>query len=311
MTYDARTHRMLMFGGRFRAGTSGAYVLFDDLWQLDLSTDTWSELAAAGGPSGRANATFQADATGNRAYLFGGNTSRSGASFTPQNDLWALNLENQQWTELQPEGESPSPRLWHAGLFDPLRNRLVIFGGANESAFFNDARYFADVWSYSVEENRWQQLHDGSGTAPKGRFWSEWAYDAENDTYLLFGGHDDGVLGNTNDLWSFSPTTNQWQVLRTGDVHNRPANGFCDFPPDFTIVDEEAPERRNSHVVVYAAESTCPGLITALGKTDCGAADDAFRWNITEQRWEELVSAREGEMCERGDGRFDCQDMCF
>ena len=311
MTYDARAHRMLIFGGRFREGSVGSYLVFDDLWQFDLSTDAWTKIPTSSGPSARVNATFQADATGDRAYLFGGNTSRSGASFTPKNDLWALDLQSTQWTLLNPEGTAPLPRLWHAGLFDPARKRLVIFGGADETAFFNDAQYFSDVWSYEVEANRWEQLHDGSGTAPEGRFWSEWAYDEENDTYLLFGGHDDGVLGNRNDLWAFSPTTNEWETLRGGDVFNQPANGFCDFPPDFTTVDAESPERRNAHALVYASQSACPGLITALGKTDCGAADDAFRWNATEQRWEELVSAREGEMCLRADGLFDCQDMCF
>lgn len=195
-------------------------------------------------------------------------------------------------------------------LFDAGRNRIVITGGADETAFDNDATYFNDIWAYLVDENRWELLHDGSGEAPAGRFWGEWAYDEESDVYLLFGGHDDTALGNANDLWAFDPTTNEWTALRIGDTYNRPANGFCDFPADFTNVDVKAPERRNAHVLVYASQSECPGLITTMGKTDCGATDDVHRWITGEGRWQELVEAREGEMCRRADTEFDCLGMC-
>jgi hypothetical protein len=92
-------------------------------------------------------------------------------------------------------------------------------------------------------------------------------------------------------------------------VYNKPANGFCDFPADFTVVDMEAPERRNAHVFVYASGS-CPSVLTSMGKTDCGASDDVFRWRFDTEVWEELTVAREGEMCLRADRGFDCFEMC-
>lgn len=311
MAFDARAQRVLLFGGRFRAGTTGSYLVYNDLWQLDLADERWSELVHTNPPTARVNAAFVVNGDATKAYLFGGNTSRSGASFTPKNDLWELDLATHAWTQLDAGVTVPAPRLWHAALFDTLRRRLVIFGGGDETAFLNDARYFRDVWAYDVVLGTWEQLHAGGDDAPLGRFWGEWVYDSEDDAYLLFGGHDDGALGNRNDLWAFSPDERRWQALRTGDTFHRPATGFCDFPPDFSIVDPEAPERRNAHVAVYTEASECPGLLTAFGKTDCGATDDVFRWNLAEGRWEELLSAREGEMCERSDSAFDCQDMCF
>ena len=38
--YDATGDRMITFGGRFRAGASGAYTLHADVWALDLGSET-------------------------------------------------------------------------------------------------------------------------------------------------------------------------------------------------------------------------------------------------------------------------------
>lgn len=315
MAYDPNGHRALLFGGRYRSGGLGNYTNFNDLWQLDLESDTWSELSTTSPPTARVNGSFVVNADGTKAYLFGGNLSLNGSAYNPQNDLWELDLSTYTWTQLSPAGTPPSRRLFHAGLFDPVRNRVVVMGGGDETAFFNDAVYFNDVWAYDVASNAWLQLHDGSGQihvdVPSRRFWGEWVYDDEDDAYLLFGGHDDQNLGNANDLWAFDPSSDSWQLMRLGDTFNKPANGFCDFPPDFTNLDQEAPERRNAHVVVFASGGECPGLITTMGKTDCGAADDVHRWSIGDGKWQELSRAREGEMCLRTEPEFDCQDMCF
>ena len=312
MAYDPGQHRALLFGGRYRArGASGNYTNYNDLWALDLSTDTWLELPTTNEPSARVNGAFVVDAEGSTAYLFGGSISPSGFAYAPQDDLWALDLHTFAWTELSPSGTLPPARLFQAALFDPARNRVVITGGADETAFSNTARYYRDVWAYDVATHAWMELHDGNGTAPAGRFWGEWVYDEENDRYVLFGGHDDTELGNANDLWAFDPGTEVWAELRAGDTYNRPANGVCDFPPDFTNVDLESPERRNAHVLVYAASTECPGVVTTMGKTDCGAVDDVHRFRLDEGVWQELAKANEGEMCLRAERPFDCQDMCF
>ncbi|MCP4500574.1 MAG: hypothetical protein GY822_11495 [Deltaproteobacteria bacterium] len=241
--------------------------------------------------------------------FFGGNLSLSGASYNAQNDLWELDLVTNTWTELAPTGTPPSDRLFVAMAFDPGRNRVVMTGGGDNSAFFDDAQYFDDVWAYNIADNTWELLAVGGNDAPEGRFWGGLVYDEDNDVFLSFGGHDDATLGNSNDLWSFDPSDNNWSLLRIGDTFNRPANGVCDFPPDFTVVDDEAPERRNAHAMVYAT-GECPSLIVAMGKTDCGAVDDVFRWVTNDARWEEVQTASRGEVCLRGDSEFDCTEMC-
>ncbi|MFZ9886941.1 MAG: Kelch repeat-containing protein [Myxococcota bacterium] len=309
MAYDSGAHRALLYGGRYRAGTTGLYTVFGDLWELDLGADSWSELSTTGAPPARVHAAFEVNGNGTKAYLFGGNKSPDGTVYDVQNDLWELDLANLSWTKLTPAGPAPDARQWFGSLFDVTRDRFVVFGGSDNNAFFS-TDYKNDVWAYDVSSGAWQRLHDGASPAPAGRFGPEWVHDSESDTYLLFGGHDDTNLGNSNDLWAFSPASNTWEQLRPGDTYNKQANGFCDFPPDFTVVDQDSPERRNAFAAVYSSNADCPALLVTMGKTDCGAADDVQRYVPTERRWDLLLEAREGEMCLRTNTEFDCFEMC-
>lgn len=302
---------MWIFGGRFReAGSSGLapYTLRDQLWAFDVNSRSWTELAADGtSPQGRYNTTLAYDSQEGRLWLYAGNGSTSGASPVVLDDLWSYDLEAGTWTAVEPTGQGPEPRMWHNMIYDPERHRLVVFGGGDEGAFQVDATYFNDVWALDLETESWELLHDGTGTAPVGRFWASLTYDATNDRYLVFGGHDATSLGNRNDLWSFDPEAGTWTELVTGDTFNAPANGFCDFPPDFATIDHDSPERRNAHSLVYS--ETCGHAILFGGKTDCGAINDVWRYD---GEWQPEFTSGQGEVCARARGSVDeCESMCF
>jgi hypothetical protein len=312
MAYDKTGHQMLMFGGRCcRVANGGSvnYTLYNDLWALDLDDDTWSQLNTNTGPSARDNASLVVAAPSNKAFLFGGNLSTSGLAYNVVNELWQLDLAENTWSQLSPTGTPPSARLWVAGTYDSERNRLIFYGGDDEDAFFGSDS-LGDLWAYNIDDNTWIQLHDGFDVAPAGRFWTRITYDTVNDRYLMFGGHDDTNLGNTNEIWAFDPQNFAWQQLRPGDTYNKPAIAQCQFPPDFSNVDMQAPERRNGHAMTWSTREGCPGVLAAMGKTDCGATDDVWRWRVDNDEWEELDAAREGEMCLRADRGFDCAEMC-
>ncbi|MCH2162049.1 MAG: hypothetical protein MK085_09275, partial [Phycisphaerales bacterium] len=48
---------------------------------------------------------------------------------------------------------------------------------------------------------------------------------------------------NQNDTWRFDLDSGEWQEIIGPETVNTPANGFCDFPPDFTIPNLDAPDR--------------------------------------------------------------------
>ncbi len=304
--YASTADALWIFGGRYRApgASTGPYTVHADLWRYDFATRRWSVVEPEGEtPTGRYNASLTADAEGN-LWLYGGNTSTSGTSATVLDELWRFNIETQAWSPVTPQGEGPGNRIWHASGFDGQRGRVLIYGGADETAFSVRA-YFADLWAYDIGANEWNEL--GATSAPEGRFWANLLVDPSEDRYIVFGGHDATELGNRNDTWAYNPSEEAWSKLVVGDTYNEPANGACDFPTDFVNVDLSAPERRNAATLVWADE--CDHAILFGGKTDCGAVVDVWRWR---GRWEAVFSSGQGEVCLRAsDSPESCASLCF
>ena len=299
---------MIVTGGRYRAGKSGPYKLYDDLWAFDYKNEKWVEMSQGQArPKARANSSIVYAKKLDSLLLFGGNTSTSGLQIVPQNDVWRHDFKSGKWTQLQP-GNGPSKRLWTAAMWDDKRDRMLVFGGGDASAFANNAKYFNGLWELEVKAGsaKWARIDTKSAEKPDRRFWAAMVHDAVNDRYLLFGGHDDGALGNRNDLWAFTPEDGQWVVIHVADVFNKPANGFCSFPPDFTKMDDFSPERR--YAGVFSAGPTEVWLHG--GKTDCGVIDDLFRLDLKTYKWHEVTISTVGNGCVRKGG-LKCNDYCF
>lgn len=119
------------------------------------------------------------------------------------NDLWSLDLDTLQWTELEPEGPLPSPRDNARGFFDTSRGGLVLFGGQAFDGPLND------LWFYSLAENRWMEVTLAPGSpVPSARvgavhFVHETATAFE--LYLHSGATSDGGPSLfLNDLWKLT-----------------------------------------------------------------------------------------------------------
>lgn len=297
---DEARGRMIVHGGRFREGTSGEYTLRGDTWAFDFAADTWERLAGPnGGPSPRTN--HVGVVIGDRFVIHGGNDSADGASFRPLGDTWALDLTTNTWSQLPTTGDVGA-RLFHAGATDG--RRLYVYSGGDENAFFGP--FFSGLWALDLETLAWSRLHAGGGGAPLGRIWANLVYDADGHRLLLWGGHDDGALGNNNEMWSFDLLGGGWKLLRGGDLPNNTSGGLCDFPHDFTLVDLGSPERRNANVGALTHDGE---LLIFGGKTDCGLIDDVWGWSISDGRWTLRSRATEGESCVRA--YDDCTTHCF
>jgi hypothetical protein len=296
-THDVAGNRMILHGGRTRAGTTGTYTQFDDTWTFDLTTDTWT-MVSASGPGARVNHALAV--SGNKLVLFGGNNSTDGASYSPLGDVWQMDLATGNWSEF-PTTNTPSARLFHGYAVSTDGATLWIHGGT--ASFFGP--FLGDLHALDIATGTWTQLHTGSGTAPAPRFWGNLVHDAANNRLLLWAGHDDTDLGNTNDLWVFDLATNAWQRPETGDVLFGQANGFCDFPADFVTPDLEAPERRNGGLAVMAGAE----LRIFGGEADCGVLNDVWSWTDA-TGWSVESRSTAGEVCARTSAG-GCTTMCF
>jgi len=305
--YDEAGDRLVVFGGRYRKGSSGAYKLYNETWALDLATMSWQELATTGAPSARSNATAVYVAATRQMVVFGGNTSTDALSFTPLNDVWTLDLETLAWSPVTTTGTKPKTRLFHTAAVDPAGSRLFVYGGGGVGAF--QGPFYADLWSLDLATGAWLKLHNGGASAPRGRIWSTMMFVPEKEQLLLFGGHDDGEVGNNNDTWSFDLASKKWEALVPAEVVKTKATDFCVFPPDFTAPNLAAPDRRSAHMAGFDAGRG--EWVIFGGKTDCGLIDDAWHLDVASGAWSRKVEANFGEACLRRANPDQCTNLCL
>jgi hypothetical protein len=170
---------MIVFGG---VGHTGSRM---DAFSLTLDgTLTWSPL-----PAGPPRAWHSAihDPVGDRMLVFGGAANRWSAW---SNEVWSLSLaEPMSWSQLAPDGDAPAARHQSAAIYDPIRHRVVVYGGC----CFEDENYstlvFGDTWELALDgPPRWRRMANVG--SPRGLRAANLVYDAPRDRAILYGGID-------------------------------------------------------------------------------------------------------------------------
>jgi hypothetical protein len=298
--------RLFLFGGRYRAAATGSYTLYDETWSLDLATLAWTQVVTSGtAPSARSSATAVFDPARKELVVFGGNTSASGATFTPQGDVHLLHVADGSWEKLSLAGTPPKARLFHASTIDPASGTVYVYGGGDANAF--QGPFFGDLWALDRTAGTWSELSPKTAGGPAARIHSTLVFDGERGRLLLFGGHDDGDVGNDNGTWAFDLTTKGWSVLTPPEVVAEPAAGFCLFPAGFTTPNLDAPDRRSAQLGAFGEG----GLWVFGGKTDCGLIDDVWRFDAAMGSWTRKTPATTGEACLRRDHPEQCTSLCL
>src|SRR3990172_5203051 len=109
---------------------------FNDTWSFALEGAAWTEVETEPRPSPRN--LYAIVHTGSLNMLFGGNTEGG-----PRNDLWWL-LPGGVWAEIPVQGEGPSPRFGHDAVWLADSNRMIVFGGQDNSGELDD------LWELSL-----------------------------------------------------------------------------------------------------------------------------------------------------------------
>lgn len=124
MAFDSRREEILMFGGSVLGASLG------DTWIWD-GVD-WRQLSPAISPPARTEPTMCYDAARDRIVLYGGLLACCPTVFR---DTWEW--DGAAWLQRLPTG-MPRSQWSTATTYDPVRNRIVLFGGVNGLNFPNE-----------------------------------------------------------------------------------------------------------------------------------------------------------------------------
>ena len=169
--YYPDSNAMILVGGR------DSSIYFDEVWLLKLTpgAETWRQAPVSSiHPPFRSSATCVWDRFNNRLIYFGG---ESNIGF--YNDVWQFNLNDWTWHQITPTGEPPTARFGHSAIYDPVDQRMIMFGGF-------DGSYKNDVWELSLisGSETWTHLNP-SGSIPGIRAWQFTIRDPVNNTMIM------------------------------------------------------------------------------------------------------------------------------
>jgi Galactose oxidase, central domain len=216
--YDVARQRLLIFGGYGQHYTDSPVYWLDDVWELSLDgTPVWTELYPSGTPpSGRLAGISVYDPLRQRFVGFGGT---AGAPV----DTWSLDLSGDPaWSTLDTGSQSPAGSYGMGCIYDPLRDRMVVFGGSNGAAYFGAQN---NLWELTLTDSTvWHRLStpdslpwdSATATSPKPRRSMTTVYDPMRDRMIVYGGFDaltDYTTSFLNDAWALSLGDLTWRRL--------------------------------------------------------------------------------------------------
>ena len=250
--YDDASNRMIIFGG----GGTSTNGISNEVWVLANANGLngapiWTQLNPTGTPPApRRDHVAVYDSAHNRMIVFGGDISTTGASIPVANDIWVLTNANglggtPAWIQILPQGPAPVARRFSAAGYDPVTNRLTIFGG-----WTNSLVSVNDVWVLSNANglggaSAWTQLAP-TGPLSSVRNASFFAFDPINNRLTVFGGEIDQNGGSPaslfNDVWVLTGAnglggTPTWiQLLANGAAGSpSPRTTIASSPPPYNL----------------------------------------------------------------------------
>ena len=257
MVYDSARGKVVLFGGE--NSTGGLH----DTWEWNVDTGTWAEIKTSGpGPGARLGHAMVYDGSSGKVVLFGG--YKGSKTFQ---DTWLWDGFTGTWTVVNPVGEKPSARSYHALVYDSSRGNVILFGG------YNGSEGLQDTWKWNSASGTWTELKS-KRNKPGARMMHAMAYDGTRDKIVLFGGHSgrQGTCGEREGeycvyTWERDGASGTWtEVAPMGDK----------------------PSARYTHQMVY--DLARERIVLFGGRTDVSQKNDIWEWNGQSAVWVDRTS---------------------
>ena len=129
----------------------------------------------------------------------------------------ALAQAGWQWRNITPAtGAAPEPRRDGELIYDPVGNRLILFGGNSNAGLKND------TWAFDLSTRSWTKLTT-VGTPPSRRFGFDAVYDPVGHQLVIYNGQGAGFF---NDTWALNLTTLEWRDVSPAADSARPKKRY-------------------------------------------------------------------------------------
>lgn len=206
---DPARRRLVEFSGETDGPRNSTRI-----FPLDAASPDWSVLSTAPGPmpGPRLHSSAVFDPTRDRMVIHGGFVVQAGVA-TVLSDTWVLDFAGTPTWSVLPTS-SPGPQVYNAAaVYDPVRDRMLLFGGVGPGVS-------TEVWCYDFASGSgWVSLLT-LGTPPSVRQAHAIAYDPVRDRMLVVGGLPGTGIPATLDVHALSLSgTPTWaQLAPTGTL---------------------------------------------------------------------------------------------
>ena len=212
IVYDSSSkNRAIIFGGSV-LGRNSLAGFENKTYTWSLDTESWAVLNSTGTfPLERIDHSAIYDSKNNRMIIFGG----KGNDGNYRNDIYSLDLTQTtpSWAQLNPTGTTPPARGKHTAIYDPVHQKMLIFGGTSSLNPVNN-----DLYSLDLATLVWSKLSP-SGTGPSERTGHTAVYDPNTGTagaMIVFGGTNPLTDQYLNDTYILDLSQISWEKVQPG-----------------------------------------------------------------------------------------------
>lgn len=293
--YDSQRDRLVIHGGLRSA--FWPTLMDDQVYTVNLSNGSPEYEFYHNSGIRRSDHKGIYDALNDRMVFFGGQDGTD--NFLNKPHFLDLSSRDNEWnTPDLPNPSFETRLLGHSAIYDPLGQRMIIYGGA-ANPLYEDRD---DIWALDLTlgNESWYEIIP-EGDQPSARFLHSAIYDSQEHRMIIFGGLNDYYL---NDTWALDLTQGEeeWtQLNTTGDIpdvnwgheviydskrHQMIVVGGLNDTQDVYALDldtlvwtrmdplEENPPSENDHNFLYATLRDRAILLT--GNLDGPRSDDLY-----------------------------------
>jgi hypothetical protein len=178
-------------------GSLGGHDLCDGAWRLDLKSNKWAKIEAAGGPPNRLDDAM-AYCPETKSLIYTGTGGQ----------LWILDLDKNEWRKAK-ESPPQHPSMGRTIFYDPGSKRMLLAGGGVLDAWMKgEAPEFRELYGFDPKTEKVTRL----AKAPTALYASHLAYDSKRR--LFFTVADFNKKEQPSGVFAYDPKADAWQEIK-------------------------------------------------------------------------------------------------